>query len=147
MIQGGHATVIGLDYGAKRIGVARASVDLAIAQPHAVLTNDASLFQKITTLIDEEQVQQIVVGLPRNLSGEDTKQTSEVRSFVRTLRAQVSIPVTLQDEAGTSKKAQVELQARKPSAKKQRQAIATTSIDALAATYILEDFIVQGGLR
>lgn len=147
MIQGSHATVVGLDYGAKRIGVARASVALAIAQPHAVLANDASLFQNITTLIDEEEVQQIVVGLPRNLTGEDTKQTSEVRSFVRALRAQVSIPVALQDEAGTSKKAQVELQARKRSVKKQRQATVTASVDALAATYILEDFIAQGGLR
>jgi len=147
MIQRSQATVIGLDYGAKRIGVARASVELAIAQPHMVLANDANFFQKIISLIDKEEVQQIVVGLPRNLSGEDTKQTAEVRSFVRELRARVSIPVALQDEAGTSQKAQTELQARKSSAKKQRQTSAKTSIDALAATYILEDFIAQGGLR
>lgn len=147
MMRSRQATVIGLDYGAKRIGVARASVEVAIAQPYAVLTNNADFFQEIVTLINEEQVQRIVVGLPRNLSGEDTKQTSEVRLFVRELRARVSVPVDIQDEAGTSKKARSELQNRKPLAKKQRQASAATSVDALAATYILEDFIARGGLR
>ena len=147
MTQASQATVIGLDYGSKRIGVARANVEFAIVQPYAVLANDVDLFHEITTLINEEHVKRIVVGLPRNLSGEDTKQTSEVRLFIRELRAYVSIPVDVQDEAGTSKKARSELQDRKLSARKLRQASAATSVDALAATYILEDFIARGGLR
>lgn len=147
MMSSTKGSVIALDYGAKRIGVARAHCQLAIAQPMTVLLNNDGLFREIISLITTEHVQKIIVGLPRNLSGEDTLQTVQVRAFVRQLRSHVSVPVVLQDEAGTSNQAQVELRERGVSGKKSRQESATTSIDALAATYILEDFITQGGLR
>ncbi len=77
---------------------------------------------------------QIVIGLPRNMDGQDTSQTTAVRAFSNRLKDELGIPITWQDEAATSAKAIDELNARgKPFVKE--------DIDALAATYILEDYL------
>jgi putative holliday junction resolvase len=123
-----------LDVGAKRIGVAIASSQARLARPMVTLENNQHTLEDIDKLIAAETVGEIVVGLPRNLDGEATGQTAETLEFSDQLRARFDIPVNFQDEALTSRKAEAELEQRgKPYNKE--------DIDALAATYILEDYL------
>ena len=123
-----------LDVGTKRIGVALASAAARIAHPLTTLAAGDTVLAAVRQLIEKEHVQALCVGLPRGLDGQETQQTRDVRAFVDTLQQALDVPVYLQDEAVTSRQAEAELAVRgKPYAK--------GDIDALAATYILEDFL------
>lgn len=128
-----------LDVGAQRIGVARASTIAKIASPLMTLTHDAAILDTIATLLKQEDAGALVVGLPRNMQSQETDQTRIVRDFVRQLQEHTETPVYFQDEAVTSEKAEAELKARK-------KPYAKGDIDALAATYILEDFLQEQGI-
>ncbi len=126
--------VIALDVGSVRIGVARASRIVRLAEPLITLRNDESVWSELNSLIAAHDVHTIVVGLPRGLDGQETAQTTTVRQFVEELGKRVDRPIVFQDEALTSHKAEAELAARnKPFAKE--------DVDALAAVYILEDYL------
>lgn len=129
-----QASVLALDVGEQRIGVAKANLIARIAAPLKTLQNSEHIYEEIKQLVAAEQARAVCVGLPRGLNGQHTHQTAAVEAFVRELKNALDIPVYLQDEAVTSRQAEAELQARgKPYAK--------GDIDALAATYILEDFL------
>lgn len=127
------SSILALDVGERRIGVAIAGSIARFARPYATLINDEHFMSNLREIIEDETIEIIVVGLPRNLSGEDTPQTDYVRKFTEQLNRDMII---FQDEALTSKKAETELHQRgKPYNK--------GDIDALAATYILEDYLSQ----
>jgi putative Holliday junction resolvase len=131
-----HGTILALDVGGRRIGVATANVIARIAHPLMVVENNEDTIDTLCRLADEEGAIGLVVGLPRNLSGQETEQTKTVQAFVDVLQQHIRIPVYWQDEAVTSKQAEAELiQRGKPYVK--------GDIDALAATYILEDFLKE----
>jgi putative Holliday junction resolvase len=126
--------ILALDVGEKRIGVARARSDVRLASPLLTLPNDENIWQNLTDLLQEQAAVTLVVGLPRGLEGQSTAQTRSVEAFVQELRQHVSAEIRFQDEAVTSAQAEAELNARgKPYAK--------GDVDALAATYILEDYL------
>jgi putative Holliday junction resolvase len=130
------AAVLALDIGEKRIGVATANLDTRLASPLVTLSNDDRLVSNLKALCDDREVTQLVAGLPRGLDGQETAQTQYARMFGDQLAAQLQLPVYYQDEAVTSQQAKAELEARgKPYAKGE--------IDALAATYILEDYLAN----
>jgi putative Holliday junction resolvase len=134
-------TILALDVGTKRIGVARGLRDVRIASPLMTLANDDQLWTHLTRLIAADSVQTLVIGLPRGLSGQETEQTTYVRTFVDHLKRHIdAVTIHLQDEALTSTKAEAELNARGKQYEK-------GEIDALAATYILEDFLNSAGLQ
>lgn len=129
-----NSSVLALDVGDKRIGVAAASVIARLPHPVATLQNDSSFFDSLKQLIAEESAGRIVIGLPRGLQGQDTAQTRIVQAFAEELKQNIGLPVEMQDEAVTSEKAEAELRSRgKPYTK--------GDIDALAATYILDDWL------
>lgn len=128
------SSVLGLDVGAQRIGVAAASLAAGLARPLTTLKHDDGFLPALQTIIEDENAQALVVGLPRGLDGQHTAQTQAVETFTDELRRNCDLPVHLQDEAVTSKQAESELQSRgKPYQR--------ADIDALAATYILEDWL------
>lgn len=128
------SSILALDVGAKRIGVASANSVARIAHPLATVTNDADALAAIKQIIKDERAALLVLGLPRNLNGDSTAQTDAVRAFGAALEPILGLPVHWQDEAVTSVKAEKELEARgKPYQK--------SDIDALAAAYILEDYL------
>ena len=129
-----NSSIIALDFGAARIGLAVASLAARLPQPAGVINQSPTLFDDIKTAVAANSAQGIVVGLPRGLDGQDTAQTLEARHFSQELAGRLNVPVYLQDEAVTSKKAEEELKARKVKYNKE-------DVDALAATYILEDFL------
>jgi len=127
-------SVLALDVGDARIGVAVANIEARLPRPLTTLQNDESFFELLHKLIAEHNVQTLVVGLPRGMEGQETAQTQKVAAFIMLLRKKVALPLFVQDEAATSVKAEEELRARgKPYEK--------SAIDALAATYILEDYL------
>jgi putative holliday junction resolvase len=127
--------ILALDVGGARVGVAIADADLKFANPLTTLINTAAIWDQLAGLIQENQVETVVVGLPRGLQGQETLQTSICRDFAKTLSERLQIAVALQDEAATSVKAEAELRGRGKHYEK-------ADIDALAATYILEDYLL-----
>lgn len=129
-------TVMALDVGAQRIGVAVANSIARIASPLVTIQHDTTVVDRIMHLLASESATALVIGLPRGLDGQETSQTQSVRDFVAELQKKLDIPLFFQDEALTSRKAEDELQSRgKPYQK--------GDIDALAATYILEDYLQE----
>jgi putative Holliday junction resolvase len=133
-----NTTFIGLDVGEKRIGVAKAHHSVRLASPLTVVEHGPDVWSDLQSLCQENQVSQIVVGLPRGLDGQSTAQTQYVERFVEELKSRIGLTVHLQDEAVTSKQAEAELEARKKPYNK-------GDIDALAATYILQDYLETKG--
>ena len=124
--------------GGKRIGVAAASLEARLPSPLATLNNDETFAEGLKAIIEQNNAIALVVGLPRGLEGQETPQTSQAEAFADRLKTDFDIPVYMQDEALTSQKAEEELAARGKDYKK-------SDIDALAASYILEDWLAQNG--
>ncbi len=127
-------TILALDVGEKRIGVAIADMQIPFPAPLTTLEASEHLVTEFTALLTKNKVSAVVIGYPRNQNGEPTKQTERVEHIAKLLNIPSSIPVYWQDESLTSVKAEEELKSRK-------KPYAKAAVDSLAATYILEDFI------
>lgn len=128
-------TYLALDVGEKRIGVARGDDAVRIAAALETIEVDGTEIARIEKLYKLEKADCLIVGYPRNQSGEPTKQTDYVERFVEPLRER-GYPVVFQDESLTSVMAEDYLkQAGKPYQK--------GDIDALAAALILQDYLEQ----
>src|SRR3569833_1431087 len=111
---------VGLDVGKARVGFARGSETARIAEPlYSVPTEQA--LDKLKSL----DADGVVVGLPRNLDGRETAQTSWVRQWVDHAKTALSTTFYMQDEALTTVEAQ-----------KQTIKDAKADIDAVAAALI-----------
>ncbi len=127
-------TILALDVGERRIGVAAANNIARLPSPLTTLDHGPQTIKDIQQLVEAQKAGALVVGLPRGLNGQHTMQTVAVEQFVAELRKILTVPLYWQDEALTSRKAEAELEARgKPYNK--------GDVDALSATYILEDFL------
>lgn len=125
-----------LDVGSVRIGLALASTDAYLAQPYMTILNDITLPELLTRIIEEQNVKLLVVGMPRNLNGEKTNQSSYVEKWVDDYLKNLSIEIVYQDETLTSVKAEEILEYRKNKYKK-------SEIDSQAAALILDDFLLN----
>jgi putative Holliday junction resolvase len=126
-----NGEVIGLDVGAKRIGVARINSIAMLAEPlEPIIVSDSEPFSAVLTVVSEYSAVCVVIGLPRGLDGQETAQTQETLAFANKLKENSSLPIYLIDEAGTTKEAENRYV---PGSK--------SSIDSLSACIILEDFI------
>lgn len=126
--------ILSLDIGETRIGLALGSKLTKLAHPLITIKNDEEFIGKLEKLIDEYKVNLLVVGLPRNLNGEDTNQTQYCRDFAENIRSKINIDLEFRDEALTSVKAKEELELTKKNYEK-------ADVDKLAACYILEDYL------
>lgn len=123
-----------LDVGTKRIGVAVAHVVARLPRPLTTLTASDQSIAEVAELVLQEKVCELVVGLPQSMDGGASEQTRYSQDFAERLRAAVSVPVHLVNEALTSVQAETELRGK---------AHTKADIDALAACYILERFLEQ----
>lgn len=127
--------VLALDVGEARIGVARASLLARLPEPLTTLdARAADVIQRLADLCKTHAATVVVVGLPRGLSGQDTPQTEYCREFAHQLEKSLALPVELQDEALSSQRAEADLRGR-------GQPYDKADIDALAACYILQDYL------
>jgi len=131
-------TLLGFDYGTKRIGVA---VGQDITRTVAPLTtlhsqNNKPDWDAIGKLITEWQPDRLVVGLPLHLDGSSQALTERVQRFGNQLKGRYNLPVEMMDERLTSHEAETELATR-------RGKTAKADIDALAAALILQSWLDQ----
>ena len=123
---------LGIDYGAKRIGLAISVGEKGLARPLTTLdAGSLKYWDELGRIISENDVHELVVGLPRGLDGGETDQTKAARFFAVEL-ASFKLPIHLQDEAGTSSVARQRI-GKKLTSKAQ--------IDAEAASIILQDYL------
>ncbi len=125
--------LVGLDVGEKRIGVSVGFSDTKIAVPYCVIDVDGSEITQIMDIIKKEDANIVVIGYPRNQSGEPTRQTRFVEEFANKIDSSI-VKVVFQDESMTSVLSEERLSGHKKPFKK-------GDIDAMAASIILQDFI------
>lgn len=124
---------LALDVGERRIGVALADSGVKIAVPFDWLENDDKIIEKITELAIDHDIDEIIIGYPRNQSGEPTKQTQYVEDFAKRLaEIDLDVEIKFQDESLTSVQAEHRLGGN---LKDKGQ------IDAEAASIILQDYL------
>lgn len=126
---------LALDVGEKRIGVAVGDDMVRIAVPLDTIEVDGNELERIARFVIEEHVDTVVVGYPRNQSGEPTHQTEYVENFAKQL-TDIAPKLVFQDESLTSVLAEQQL-------KKYGRPYTKGDIDAQAAALILTDFLEQ----
>lgn len=126
-------TYLSLDVGEKRIGVALGDDAVRIAIPSGYIEVDGTEFDQIVRKVHDEGVSVVVVGYPRNQSGESTAQTEHVKAFVERIRDLVP-EVVFQDESLTSVLAEQQL-------KNSGRPYVKGDIDSRAASIILQDYL------
>ena len=131
-------TLLGFDYGTKRIGVAVGQDITRTVTPLTTLycQNDNPDWDSIGNLIAQWQPDRLVVGLPLHLDGSTQALTERAQHFGNQLKGRYNLPVELVDERLTSHEAETELAARGRKAAK-------ADIDALAAALILQSWLDQ----
>ncbi|PKL31330.1 Holliday junction resolvase RuvX [Candidatus Saccharibacteria bacterium HGW-Saccharibacteria-1] len=126
-------SLVCLDVGEKRIGVAVGDNMIKIAVPFDTVEVDGSEVESIAEIYIRQRADVLVVGYPRNQSGEPTAQTEFVEDFVAKL-SDISNNIVYQDESLTSVIAEQQLKGYgKPYSK--------ADIDAQAAALILKDYL------
>jgi putative Holliday junction resolvase len=121
--------VLALDYGSARTGVAVSDPTGTLARPLGVVENagsDAGL-ARLVELVETEQADLVVVGMPLTLRGERGEQARATEAFVEALAARLNVPVETYDERFTTGLAQ-----RTPSRAPE---------DARAAAHLLESYL------
>ena len=91
---------LGLDVGERWIGVAVSDPDGTVAVPVTVVErkSEAEALGRIAALARDQEVDRIVVGMPRSLDGSLGKQAHAVQSFVESLKSHTDLPVVDWDE-------------------------------------------------
>jgi len=117
---------LGIDYGNKRIGLAKGSSELKVATPLRTIENNKEVFDKIKEIIESEEVQEIIMGVPISLDGKEYGFAKKVRGFGKQIENQLGISVSFVDEALTTD------EAAQSGAK---------DLDASSAAIILQDFL------
>ena len=132
--------IVAIDYGLKRTGVAATDPQKIIASPlETVPTRD--LFDFLRRYHQSEQIERIVVGMPKNLQGGDTDATKPVEAFVQKLRRQFpEIEISLIDERFTSKMA---LDAMIAGGMKKKDRQKKENVDKISAAILLQSYMEQ----
>jgi putative Holliday junction resolvase len=149
-------SILAVDYGRARIGLALADAETRMPQPLSTLerVNRNEDMRRLRELAREHGVKQIVVGLPLRLDGSRGEMAEEVERFAQRVRKQIGVPVELVDERLTSWEAErlmEEIQGRfirdeKPvGGKKSKNTEAKMTVDAVAAALILKEYLDRKG--
>lgn len=133
---------LGIDYGAKRIGLAVSDPTGLIATSLRYVDASSDLLDNIENISKEREIDEIVVGLPKNMNGTLGYRAKETISFVDKLKDRVAIPITFWDERVTTMEAKRLLISADVSRKKRKKVI-----DGMAAQLILQGFLDRIGAK
>ena len=138
-----NGKIMGLDYGAKTVGVAISDTLLQIAHPKETIFRDSEkrmrkTLARISELAREEEVEEIVIGLPLLPDGTEGERAARAREFADKVKARTGLPVILQDERFTTTAADEELDAMQVKEEDRKK-----MIDQLAACHILDEYLNQ----
>lgn len=130
--------IISIDWGARRCGLAVSDEnhDFVFTRPQVYIKNQEELVGRILTLVNEEKISGIVIGLPLYSDGTDSDTTKAVRDFAVMVSEKTSIPIIFIEENLTSNAAQEEI-GRKSITKIKQE------LDSVSAKIILENAIAM----
>lgn len=142
--------MLGIDVGARRIGLALSDPSGALATPLYTLAPPPRLETRVEAVVreidrlarDESGLGGVVVGMPRGLDGRPHAQTARVAAFVEALRRSVGLPVAVQDERLTSREAERRLALHENDWRRRKR-----KLDAAAAAVILQDYLDRRPIR
>lgn len=130
---------LALDWGKARIGVAASDRDGLLAFPVETVAAGPSALSRVTALVAEYEPIEIVLGLPRNLAGQEGPAAIAMREVAEQLAAALpQVPLRLVDERMTTAAASRQLSGAGRSTRKQRSVI-----DQAAAVALLESALQQ----
>lgn len=134
--------ILGLDMGKRRVGVAISDPQGIIARPlETIIVNGfKDGLEKVRQLIPAHNAVAVVIGLPLNMSGQDSEISQQIRKFADQLRTLITVPVYMEDERLSSKQAEAVLHShgKKIMGNKDK-------IDRISAAIILQSFLDRGG--
>ncbi len=140
--------IMGIDYGTARIGVALSDELQMLAHPAETITvaGKANPATRIAALVQEKNVEQIVVGLPRHMNGSEGVSAEKAREFAEKLKKVVSCEVRTWDERLSTVAAHRSLREAGKSSRQTRGIV-----DQVAAQHLLQGYLDslahnQGGL-
>lgn len=131
-------TLLGIDYGSVRIGLALCDRDQSIAIPFQLYERhkrheEAEFYQ---ALVKKERIVGIVMGLPVHLSGSESPKSKEVRKYAQWLSQITALPIAFCDERFSSAFAWDELKAGGLKASQRRK-----QLDKVAAQIMLQAYL------
>lgn len=96
--------VLGLDLGTKRLGLALSDPTGAFASPFMVIETRgrANDLVRLREIVGDNEVGQVVIGMPTTLRGEQGQAAQQAEEFARELAEQLDVPVTTWDERMTT---------------------------------------------
>jgi len=134
-------TLLGFDFGSKKIGVACGQSLTGTANPlNAVSSKDGVPdWSAIEKLVQEWQPNAFVVGLPLNMDDSESEISARARRFARQLHGRFNKPVWLVDERLSTRAAREQLGARNKRGPDPR-------VDSIAAGLLIESYFRDGGI-
>jgi putative Holliday junction resolvase len=145
-------TILAVDYGRSRIGLAIAGSEAQLPRPLLTLerVNRNEDMRRLRELAREHSVRQIVVGLPLRLDGTRGEMAEEATRFAARLSKQLGLPVDMVDERLSSWEAERLLEEQSGrtlrDAKKRLEGdrrSTRASVDSVAAAVILKEYLEQ----
>ena len=125
-----------IDLGDKRSGLAVCDSGETIASPLGVIEGCNDLHNQIIKIVQQQQAQALVFGLPLNMDGSEGDRAIVVRKFAAELAERIKVPIFFQDERLSSYSATEKLSHTGLTHKKKKN-----RMDAIAAAEILKEFI------
>jgi putative Holliday junction resolvase len=130
--------ILAIDYGTKRVGLA-VSDPLQIIATALTTVPTQELLSYLQGYMAREEVEVLVVGLPKKLNAEDTNNTAPVKAFVKQLeKVFPHIPIRLVDERFTSK---IALDTMIAGGSKKKDRRDKGRLDKISATIILQSYM------
>lgn len=131
-------SILGIDLGKKRTGIAVSDINQKIASPLKVIENMKfnEILDILKKIVTDRDICAIVVGDPINMDGSIGPKSQSSRSFLKNLSKELNIPILLWDERLTTVSAERSLLEADVSRKKRQQII-----DKIAASIILQNFL------
>jgi putative Holliday junction resolvase len=133
---------LGIDYGERRIGIAvgdtltRSARPVGVVPAHAGKPDWTALARHVRALAP----QMLVIGVPCNMDGSDTRLTAAARAFARAAGERFSLPVTTVDERLSSREAEDILRRQRASGERRRR-VRAEHVDPVAACVLLEQWL------
>ena len=130
--------LLGLDHGDKRFGIALSDAGKLIATPKLLVEGEIALWQALNSLVEEEEVEAVVIGLPLNMDGSEGPRARKVIEFSRVLEEKTGLPVHFHDERLSSFEAENALCEAGVYGEKRK-----SRVDMVAAQIILQGYLNQ----
>ena len=130
--------IMGIDYGDARTGIAISDLLCSIVGRTTVIHSrrPEKTLEEIKQLVQDNQICEIVIGLPKNMDGSEGPRAQLCREFAKRVEEETGLLVALWDERRTTVEAHNILSEHNYHGKKRKN-----TVDAVAASLILEGYL------